>query len=181
MTTAIAHWTLAEYHRMIETGLLVSRRVELLKGLIVEMSPEGPAHAEKSTDTMELSIGAAQGRYRVRAAKPITIEESNSEPEPHLALVKPQSYLRSHPSPADVYLIIEFANSSLAKDTEEKRLVYAIAEINDYWVVDLISRQLIIYRHPNNGDYTSEQRLTSGSVSLLAFPDVSLPVTRLLA
>ncbi|WP_088893886.1 Uma2 family endonuclease [Leptolyngbya ohadii] len=176
MTAIVARWAIKDYHKMIEAGLLVDRRVELLNGLIVEMSPEGPDHADLSTDLLEYLISAANGRYRVRADKPITIATSNSEPEPDIALVKPQSYRQSHPTPADIYLIIEFANSSLTKDTQEKRLAYATAGIPEYWVVNLRDRQLIVYRNPANGDYQSEQRLTSGKIEAIEFPDVGLDV-----
>ena len=181
MATLLARWTIADYHRIIEAGLLVERRVELLNGLIFEMPPEGPDHADLSTDAMELFLSAANGRYRVRSDKPITIPQSNSEPEPDLALVKPQSYRQAHPLPDDVYLIIEFARSSLTKDTEEKRRTYALAGIEDYWVVNLRDRQLIVYRHPIDGDYQLQQQMTSGFLAPLAFPDVVVKVSRLLA
>ena len=113
--------------------------------------------------------------------KPITIPNSNSEPEPALALVKPQSYRQSHPLPEDVFLVIEFSHSSLAKDTSEKRLTYAAAIIQDYWVVNLPKRELIVYRQPANGDYQSQQVLTTGSLSLLSFPDVVVDIGTLLA
>ena len=66
MTTNVARWTIADYHAMIETGLLANRHVELLNGLIVEMPPEGPDHADTSTDALERLISVANGRYRVR-------------------------------------------------------------------------------------------------------------------
>lgn len=144
MTTIVARWTITDYHATINAGLLVDRRVELLNGLIVEMSPEGPDRADLSTDAIELFMSAANGRYRVRPGKPITIADSDSEPEPDIALVKPQSYRQSHPTPDDVYLIIEFSNSSLTKDTEDKHRAYAAAAIQDYWVVNLRDRQLIV-------------------------------------
>lgn len=179
MTTIVARWAIDDYHKMIEAGLLIDRRVELLNGLIVEMSPEGPDHADLSTDAIELLMSAANERYRVRPSKPITIVGSNSEPEPDIALVKLQPYRQSHPAPNDVYLIIEFSNSSLQKDTEQKRLTYAAAGIQDYWVVNLRDRQLVVYRNPLNGDYQSEQRLTSGTITPLAFPDVMVEITAL--
>lgn len=179
MTTIVARWALDDYHKMIDTGLLDNRRVELLNGLIVEMPPEGPDHADLSTDAIEFLMGAANGRYRVRPAKPITIAGSDSEPEPDIALVKPQPYRRSHPTPDDIYLIIEFSNSSLLKDTEEKRLTYAAAGIQDYWVVNLRDRQLIVYRDPLDGNYQSAQTLTSGTTAPLVFPDVILNITAL--
>ncbi|MGF1514348.1 MAG: Uma2 family endonuclease [Elainellaceae cyanobacterium] len=180
MATTLLHWTIEDYHRMIAAGLFVNRRVELLNGLVLEMAPEGPEHADLSTDADEFFAAQARGRYRVRVAKPITITETGSEPEPDIALVRRQAYRQQHPVPADVFLVIEFAQSSLAKDTEEKRQAYAAAGIQDYWVVDLRNAQVLVYRQPSAGDYQSEQSLRQGSIAPLAFPDVQVAVTDLL-
>lgn len=179
-STTPVRWTIADYHTMITAGLLLDRQVELLNGLVVEMSPEGPDHADLSNDVLEFFMAAAKGRYRVRPAKPITIPQNNSEPEPDLALVKSQSYRQAHPIPGDVFLVIEFSNTSLAKDTEDKRRTYAAAGIQDYWVVNLRDRQLLIYRDPANDDYHCQQQLQAGTVSPLAFPDILLQVQMLL-
>jgi Uma2 family endonuclease len=165
---------------MIETGLLRDRRVELLNGLVVEMVPEGPEHADRSTNATEFFVSRAQGRYQVRDAKPITIAATGSEPEPDIALVRRQVYRQGHPTPADVFLIIEFANSSLEKDTAEKRYAYAAAGIADYWVANLKDGELIVYREPQGEDYRLEQRLRTGTIAPLAFPDVTIEVKALL-
>ena len=180
MTATFVRWTIDDYHRMIDAGLLVDRRVELLNGWILEMAPEGPEHADLSTDSDEFFTAQAEGRYRVRIAKPITIVETGSEPEPDIALVKRQSYRQRHPTPAEVYLIIEFSNTSLEKDTEEKRRAYAAAGIADYWVANLRQDELIVYRQPIEGDYRSVQRLRQGQVSPLVFPDIAVEVQALL-
>lgn len=69
---------------------------------------------------------------------------------------------------------------SLAKDTDEKRVVYAQAGIQEYWVVNLRDRHVILYRNPSEGDYQSEQDVSSGDIAPLAFPDVVIHVDRLL-
>jgi len=180
MTVTIARWTLADYHSMLEAGLFTGRPIELLNGLIVEMPPEGPEHADASTRLMPQLWVAAKGRYQVRAAKPFSIPTSNSEPEPDIALVRDKSYRTAHPCPEDVFLVIEFSQTSLAKDTEDKRLVYAQAEIGDYWVVNLRKRCLMVYRNPSGGDYQSKQEVMSGSLSPLAFPDVVIDIKQFL-
>lgn len=180
VVTTLLRWTIADYHRMIDMGLLSDRRVELLNGLVLEMAPEGPDHADLSTDADELFAAQAQGRYRVRVAKPITIAETGSEPEPDIALVRRQAYRQGHPVPADVFLIIEFANSSLEKDTEEKRQAYAAAGIADYWVANLKDGELIVYREPQSGDFQLEERFRDGMIAPLAFPDIAIEVQALL-
>jgi Uma2 family endonuclease len=180
MTATVARWTIDDYHRMIEAGLLVDRRVELLDGLIIEMPPEGPEHADLSTDADEWFKAVARGRYRVRSAKPITVAETNSEPEPDIALVMLKSYRQAHPSPSEVFLIIEFSNTTVAKDTQEKRRLYARAGIEDYWVANLRDSALMVYRQPQAGDYQSVQLLQEGMIAPLAFPDIPIAVSRLL-
>lgn len=179
MTATLVRWTVADYHAMIDAGLLADRRAELLNGLILEMPPEGPEHADLNRDTGDWFREHLEARARVSEGKPIKLND-DSEPEPDIALIRRQSYRQSHPTAADVYLIIEFSNTSLQKDTDEKRRAYAKAGIPDYWVVNLRHRQLIVYRDPVAGDYRSEQRLTSGTLVPLAFPNIVINLSVLL-
>ena len=83
---------------MIEVGLLYGRQVELLNGEVVEMPPEEPLHAQLSTDAADYLRLLLGEKALVRNAKPITIPETNSEPEPDLAIVQPlrQVYRTRH-------------------------------------------------------------------------------------
>jgi Uma2 family endonuclease len=183
MTVTLAKWTIEDYHQIIETGVLADRNVELLYGEIVEMPSEGIAHAQGSSDTGDLFREKLQTRAVVRDAKPITLPDQASEPEPDLAIVEPLRNIyktQHHPYPGNIFLLIEYSYSSLAKDKELKRLLYAKAGIIEYWIVNLQDRQVIIHRDPINGDYRSTQTLTSGSIAMLAFPDVSIDVSQLL-
>jgi Uma2 family endonuclease len=117
----------------------------------------------------------------VRDAKPITLPESASEPEPDLAIVEPLRtlYRTRHPYPENIFWLIEYANTTLSKDLNIKRKTYAAASIREYWVVDLKHRQLKVFRNPLNGDYASEETLTTGEIRPLAFQDVVVSVQRL--
>ena len=181
MNVTTAKWTIDDYHRMIQVGLLDDRRVELLNGEIVEMSPEGEPHAYYCTATKDYLTKLLGNRATIREAKPITIPTSYSEPEPDLAIVQPlgREYLQHHPYPDNIFWLIEFSNSSLAKDLEVKRQTYAEGNIREYWVRDLLNQQLIVFREPMEGDYASRLSLTSGNISPLAFPDVAVAVERL--
>ena len=182
MSVAIAKWTLDDYHRMIASGLLDGRSVELLNGEIVEMSPEGESHAYYSHEAAKY-LGQLLGEQAdIRQGKPITILSSHSEPEPDIAVVQPlgREYLLHHPYPDNIFWIIEFANTSLSKDLEDKRKTYALATIQEYWVVNLIEHQLVILRHPTQGNYQTEMYVTTGVLSPLAFPALQLSVERLL-
>lgn len=179
MAVTLARWTLTDYHDMINAGLFEGRHIELLNGLIVEMPPAGPEQADSSTLLMPQLWRVASGRYQVRAGKPISLPPNASEPEPDIALVRDQSYRSAHPHPEDIFLVIEFSKTSLGKDTEDKRLVYAEAEIPEYWVVNLRENCVLVYREPSEGNYRLENKIFSGSISPLAFPDVVIGVNDL--
>jgi Uma2 family endonuclease len=178
--TTIARFTLDQYHRMIETGILVNCRVELLNGLITEMTPEGPLHSEAITDIQELLTLRISQQAKIRTDRPITLP-NGSEPIPDIALVKRQRYRDRHPGPEDIYLLIEFAKATLAQDREDKRLIYAHAGVPEYWVVNLVDQELLVYRDPQAGDYTNCQVLGSGeAIAPLAFAQVLIQVDQLL-
>ena len=182
MTTTTAKWTLEQYHQMIEAGILDSQPVELLNGEIIEMPPEREPHAYGSSDVGDYLRELLGNRAKVREGHPITIPSSRSEPEPDLAIVQPlgREYLEHHPYPENVYWLIEFSNSSLAKDLDPKAKVYAAAGIAEYWVVNLKAMTLIVMREPVDGEYQSVVTLTGGDIKPLAFSDLSVSVRRLL-
>lgn len=181
MTITRAKWTIDEYHSIVDAGILANRHVELLRGEIVEMAPEGKPHAHFSTVAGTYLVRLLGERAMVRQAKPITLNTTTSEPEPDIAIVEElgDEYLKHHPYPENIYWLIEYSNTSLDKDLETKTKVYAEAGIIEYWVVNLKTRQLIIFRNPQNGEYTSETTLSGGTVHPLAFPDLAISVDRI--
>ncbi len=127
-------WTVEEYRRMAETGILdQDERVELLFGKIIWMSAKGTAYRSAVGRTDYLLKEALKNRAWVSVQDPITLSD-RSEPEPDIAVVKidPLDYADHHPVPSEVYLIIEVADSSLKFDCETKGKAYAQAGINDY-------------------------------------------------
>lgn len=177
MTIAIAKWSLEDYHRLVEVGLLDDRRVELLNGEIVEMSPEGEPHAYFSTEAGDYLARVLGTRALVRPAKPITLPD-DSEPEPDIAIVRRlgREYLRHHPYPEDIFWLIEYANSSWEKDSKVKYRIYAEAGIPEYWLVNLKRGELIVFRDPRGSEYGSKMTLTEGAIAPIAFPDLQIPV-----
>lgn len=126
MSLITTKWTIDEYHRMIAAGIIGDRAVELLKGEIIEMSPEKPPHAYSSDEAGEYLTKLLGDRAKVRHAKPITLP-NNSEPEPDIAIVRRRGreYREHHPYPEDIFWLIEYANTSLEKDLEFKNQIYA--------------------------------------------------------
>jgi Uma2 family endonuclease len=180
MTLTTAKWTIEEYHQLVEIGLLDDRRVELLEGIIIEMPPEGMPHAVYCSESVEYLRTLLGDRAKVREAHPITLP-NDSEPEPDIAIVRmPNSqYLTHHPYPEDIYWLIEYANTTLRKDLNEKKRVYAKARIQEYWVVNLQAPELIVFRDLDNDTYRAETILTTGNISPLSFPDLQIDVTKL--
>lgn len=182
MTITIAKWTIDEYHRLIAAGILDSRRVELLKGEIVEMPPEGKPHAYFSSEAGEYLIRLLGERAKVRLSKPITLP-NHSEPEPDVAIVQRlgRKYLDHHPYPENIFWLIEYSNSSLDKDLQIKSKIYAEVGIAEYWIINLKTRQLIVFRVPQDDEYTVKTTLTEGTIYPLAFADVAVSVNSIIS
>lgn len=180
MTITLYKWTLDRYHAAIDAGLFDGQSVELLKGDIVVMAPEREPHACYSSDGAEYLRRLLGDRASVRETKPITLPD-HSEPMPDLAIVQPplRRYLEHHPFPGDIFWLIEYSDTTLAKDLGEKKQVYAESGIQEYWVSDLKNAQLKVFRNVVNGDYQTERTLTEGTVSPLSFQDVAIDVRRL--
>jgi Uma2 family endonuclease len=181
MAVAPYKWTLDRYHHAVNAGVFADQAVELLKGEIVLMAPEGVPHAASSSNAGDYLRELLGHRAKVREGHPITLP-NDSEPEPNIAVVDPDAtiYRLHHPYPENIFWIIEFSNSSLQKDLEIKSTVYAEVGIAEYWVMNLRTLELIVFRDPVNGEYRSQVTLTQGDIRPLAFPDVCVSVQRLL-
>ena len=182
MAPTLIKCTLSEYQTLVETGALDHQLIELIHGEIVEMPPEGPEHAHRNTNSADLFRRLLGDRAHIRDAKPITLPNHISEPQPDVAIVAPLGnlYAQRHPYPEDIFLLIEYAKTTIVKDTETKRKLYASVGIQDYWVVNLKTKELIVYRDVQDGDYRSTQTLTTGTIAPIAFPEVEIRVTALL-
>ena len=165
---------------MAETGLIPpDARVELVEGIIYDMTPQNSGHAMSVNLTAEALRSAFPGRY-VRIQFPLALG-SHSEPEPDVAVVPggPRDYPDSHPSTA--LLVVEVADSSLLHDRKRKLPVYAAAGIAEVWILDLKRKALEVYRDPASDAYRSRTVLRGGeSVSPLAGSGVSIAVADLL-
>lgn len=187
MSLIPARWTIGDYHRIIAIGILDDRRVELLNGLIVEGFSESPAHAHLSTISAEYLQELLGDRVELREGHPITLFDSNSEPEPDIAIVQPlrREYLHHHPYPENIYWLIEFADTtggseSLARDLNIKARIYAAAGIAEYWVVNLQAVELVVMRDPVEGVYQQKMTWKEGVIEPLGFAGVVVEVDRLL-
>src|SRR5579884_2187984 len=176
-------FTVAEYQRMGETGILpVKARIELLDGEIIDMSPIGPFHSGVVARLTRLFSSKEKDRWLVWPQNPITLDE-HSEPQPDLALLKPAAddYTKRGPFPTDVFLLVEVADSSVGFDQENKIPAYGRAGIPEVWIVNLNDQTIEIYREPNFTGFGSTRILRAGDkASPSAFPDVIVDVSELL-
>jgi len=176
-------WSLDRYHQAVAAGIFDGQPLELLDGQLIEMAPEGIPHAGLSSDGADYLREQLSDRAKVREGKPITLP-NDSEPEPDIAIVKPlgdRYKTERHPNVADIFWVIEYANTSLEKDLQLKTRIYGNAKIPEYWVVNLRTRELVIFREPVEDGYQSRQVMTDGLVYPVSFPAIALQVTKLVA
>jgi Uma2 family endonuclease len=172
-------WTVKDYHRLLETGLLTEKdRVELLEGLIVTMSPKGIPHVITTDWIAQVLRQQLQGQAHVRTQDPITLND-RSEPEPDIVVVRGSllDYSKHHPFPQDVLLLIEVADTTLATDREEKIPIYSRAKIQECWLVDVNRAEITVYRQPLESQYQSVKVYTERELfNAKAFPEITFHV-----
>ncbi|MBI4612325.1 MAG: Uma2 family endonuclease [Planctomycetes bacterium] len=150
---SVHRFTVDQYHRLGELGILVEDdRVELLAGWIVPKMVHNPQHDAAIQLLDEAIRRLLPNGWRLRIQSSLTT--ADSEPEPDLAVVRgpARGYLSRHPSAEDTALVIEVADSSLARDRGTKLRVYAGARIETYWIVNLVARQVEVHREPSGGE-----------------------------
>jgi Uma2 family endonuclease len=141
-------WSREEYYRMAQAGIFRDQRVELIDGEVLSMAPQGSQHFTAiclAHDALERAYGTG---FVVRVQGPLAVS-ADCEPEPDLAVVR--GNLRdfaTKPHPSTALLIVEVSDTSLAYDRADKASLYAAAGIADYWIVNLIERQIEVYRRP---------------------------------
>ena len=175
-------FTVAEYYRMAEVGILHhTERVELLDGEIIVMAPMGDRHANGVR-----RIGQALQRM-ARLAVTISIQcplrlDDLSEPEPDIALLRfrEDGYI-THPGPADVLVVMEVSDSTLAFDREVKSKRYAAAGIPEMWVMNLPGDCIDRLDQPGPAGYARHTVFRRGEkISPAALPDLEFAVADLL-
>jgi Uma2 family endonuclease len=166
---------------------LEDHHVELIRGKIVPRYGDDP-RANRSPPQQMVVDEILEWSFHVydrdlaliRVQGAISIPALDSVPVQDLAWAVPKRYDKVHPSPEDVFLLIEVVDSSLRKDRGPKLELYAEAGIRDYWIVDIHGRCVIAHRDPHGLIFRDIRTYTQGQeVHSLAFPDVALAVSRL--
>jgi Uma2 family endonuclease len=157
-------FTVAEYERMSETGILSEQdRVELIEGEIIKMSPVGERHAACVDALAELLKELLGRSVNVRVQNPIRLDDY-SEPQPDIALLKRRDdfYKNAHPRPDDVLLIIEVSDSTLEYDRQIKLPLYARAGVGEVWIVNLVDEVIETHAQPSGDSYQTAGRFARG-------------------
>lgn len=177
----LAKWTVEDYHQMIDAGILAERRLELIAGKIVEMTPEKPLHRRVTVKLADYLREKLRGRAVIFEAHPITLFDSEPEPDITLVQLPLERYDARHPYPEDIYLLIEISDTTLKNDLETKQKIYAFAGIQEYWVVDIQGSQIKVFRQPEENRYLKEFNFSQGEIVPTAFPDVAIESERILS
>ncbi|MDN5870994.1 MAG: Uma2 family endonuclease [Nitrococcus sp.] len=147
--------TTADYHKMGAAGVFgPTDRVELIEGEIIDMAPIGSTHAGVVALLIKLLVRALADQAIVNVQNPVVLGD-HSEPQPDLSVSRPRAdfYRGAHPTPADILLLIEVAESSVNFDREVKLPLYARHNVPEVWLVDLRQKALAIHRAPLEGAY----------------------------
>jgi Uma2 family endonuclease len=168
---------------MAEAGILSEDdRVELIEGEVIEMNPIGSRHAACVNRLNMLLSRLAQKVAIVSVQNPIRLDEY-SEPEPDIVLLRPREdfYVQGHPTPSDVLMVIEVAETSAEYDRNIKGPLYARAGIPELWLVDLPKETVEIYTQPVNGTYQASKQVKGGeSLVSETLPEVSFSADAIL-
>jgi len=167
-----------EFDRMVQVGLFQDERVELLRGLLVSMSPSGAPHMAVIERLTELLVLALHGRAWVRVQGSFAASE-DSQPEPDLAVVPREDHSQAHPTQAS--LVVEVSDSSLRQDRHVKSSIYAASGVPEYWIVNLVDDLIEVRAEPKGEEYARLTPYRRGeSIRLTAFPDVTIAVDAVL-
>lgn len=148
-TVQLRRWTRDEYQQLADSGVLrPDERVELIAGEIIAVPPQHSRHAtgvRLAEDALRALFGVG---FDVRAQLPLALGQ-DSQPEPDVAVVvgTPRDFSEAHPTSA--LLVVEVADTTLTFDRETKSSLYAAAGIPEYWIVNLVHRQIEIHRDPS--------------------------------
>ena len=167
-------FTVDEYHRMAESGILSEEdRIELIDGEIIEMVPIGSRHAGHLKHLNRLLSSAIGDDGIMSIQDPIHLGR-HSEPQPDLAVLKPRDdvYTGAHPTPDDILLVVEIADTSLEFDRTTKIPLYARHGVPVTWLLNLQNETVEVHERPDADGYRITHSLRDDAV--VEHPDLGL-------
>jgi Uma2 family endonuclease len=169
-------FTVDEYHRMAKAGILhEDDPIELIEGELIEMAAVGSRHMACVNELTRIFIQQLDDRAIVSIQNPVRLS-SYTEPEPDLAILRPRPdrYRKAIPLPEDVLLLIEVSDTTFPYDRGRKLPLYAAAGIPELWIADLPRRRFLVHRRPEGKSYADVAIVKQGTLSPLAFSDVTI-------
>ncbi len=143
--------TVQQYQRMGEAGI-IDTGTELIAGVIFRKMIKSPLHTLTVKRLVEALMPQLEQHIELRKEEPLTLKDS--EPEPDVALVLRGSYDPASCHPSTALLVIEVAISSEALD-RAKATVYAAANVSEYWLVLPQLRRVERFANPQGDGYLS--------------------------
>jgi len=144
-------------------------------GIVVTKMPKSPLHelvAQKLTDVL---LDQVPKEFKVRCKRPLTLRDS--EPEPDISVVKgkPDDWATAHPSTAQLVIEVAVSREAVA---ETKADICADAGIPEYWLVRAEERAVKVYRNPTANGYLSRRTLNENdTLHCSEVPSVAFPVS----
>jgi Uma2 family endonuclease len=162
-------FTVAQYHRMVQLGILTEDDpVELLAGWLVQKMTKNPPHRVATRLVRNALEAIIPDGWYVETQEPITLADSEPEPDVAIILGNTRDYLDRHPGATEVALVVEVSDSTLERDRTLKQAIYAQAGIPTYWILNLSDRTLECYSSPSNtGTYQTQQSIAQGAVDVI--------------
>jgi Uma2 family endonuclease len=172
----ISRLSVEEYHRLDEFNEH-GRRTELIRGFVIEKMSKSPLHRTVASRLYRFLLAQLPKGYSVWKEEPLTLADSEPEPDISVTLGPESDYTSAHPTTAE--LVVEIAISSPALDREDASL-YAEAGVKEYWIVLGLERKVEVYRRPVNGRY-EERRLLGIDETLecASLPNLRLRISEL--
>ena len=140
-------WTRNDFLRFHELGLFGARRVMLIDGEVLALSPINEPHARSIVFVLQALQAAFGSGFTFRPQMPMDLGQT-TDPEPDVIVVAGAPRTQPPTPPTTAVLVVEVADSSLAFDLGDKANLSAAAGISEYWVVDLVQNQLHVFRDP---------------------------------
>lgn len=151
-------WTREEAAKLTE--MFAGQRYELIEGELIDKMGQKPPHAYTITLLTEMLTAAFPGRVRIQLSIALPDPEgTRSEPEPDVVVLhtKSDEFSRRHPGPSDIALLIEVSDTTFPMDREIKARLYSRSGIEEYWIVDIQQRRIMVFRNPGPEEYKSVQ------------------------
>jgi Uma2 family endonuclease len=145
--------SVADYHRMIDVGILTEDDgIELLEGYMVNKMSQNPPDSNSGSNAEDTLRDLLPSGWRLRAEKPITLTDSEPEPDIVLARGDRSTYRTRHPGAGDIGLVVEVSDTSLLVDRSDMGRIYARANLPVYWIINVVDRQVEVYTDPRPTD-----------------------------